>query len=64
MSGPQAEMRGTDGEKKVRGFKRHVPTCSRGFVLAALVTAANVYETQAAGWLFDRAASAGWARSE
>lgn len=50
VSGPQAGVRGTDGKKKVRGIKRHVLTCSRGFVLAALVTAANVHDTQAAGW--------------
>jgi putative transposase len=61
VSGPQAGVRGTDGKKKVRGIKRHVLTCSRGFVLAALVTAANVHDTQAAGWVFDRAAQAGWA---
>src|SRR6185312_12780503 len=53
VSGPQVGVRGTDGKKKVRGIKRHVLTCSRGFVLAALVTAANIHDTQAAGWLFD-----------
>lgn len=58
--GPQAGERGTDGGKKVRGIKRHVLTCSLGFVLASLVTAANVHDTQAAGWLLDRAAQAGW----
>ena len=47
--GPQAGERGTDGGKKVRGIKRHVLTCSLGFVLASLVTAANVHDTQAAG---------------
>jgi putative transposase len=61
VSGPQAGIRGTDGKKKVRGIKRHVLTCSRGFVLAAVVTAANVHDTQAAGWVLDRAAEAGWA---
>lgn len=61
VSGPQAGVGGTDGKKKVRGIKRHVLTCSHGFVLAALVTAANIHDTQAAGWLFDRAAQAGWA---
>lgn len=61
VSGPQAGIRGTGGKKKkVRGIKRHVLTCSRGFVLAALVTAANVHDTQAAGWLLDRAAAACW----
>ena len=59
--GPQAGPRGTDGNKKVRGIKRHVLTCSLGFVLASLVTAANVHDTQAAGVLLDRAAQAGWA---
>lgn len=58
--GPQAGPRGTDGNKKVRGIKRHVLTCSLGFVLASLVTAANVHDTQAAGMLLDRAAQDGW----
>ena len=61
MSRPQAGVRGTDGKKKVRDIKRYVLTCSRGFVLPALVTAANVHDTQATGWLLDRAAQAGWA---
>jgi putative transposase len=60
VSGPQAGIRGTDGKKKVRGIKRYLLTCSRGFVLAAVVTAANVHDTQAAGWRLDRAAEAGW----
>ena len=60
-SGPQAGTRGVDGNKKVKGIKRHVLTCSLGFVLATLVTAANVHDTAAAGWLLDRAAAAGWA---
>src|SRR4051794_23393401 len=33
-SGPQRGERGVDGNKKVRGIKRHVLTCSFGFVLA------------------------------
>ena len=53
-------MLGLDGNKKVNGIKRHVLTCSLGFVLAVLVTAANVHDTQAAGLLLDRAAAAGW----
>lgn len=60
-SGPQAGVRGVDGNKKVRGIKRHVLTCSLGFVLAVLVTAANIHDTQAAGLLLDRAAQDGWA---
>ena len=30
VSGPQAGVRGVDGNKKVRGIKRHVLTCSLG----------------------------------
>ena len=36
-------------------------TCSLGFVLAVLVTAANVHDTQAVAALLDRAARDGWA---
>ena len=59
-SGPQAGERGVDANKKVKGIKRHVLTCSLGFVLATLVTAANVHDTAAAGLLLDRAAEKGW----
>ena len=54
-------VRGVDGNKKVRGIKRHVLTCSLGFVLAVLVTAANAHDTQPVGALLDRAAGDGWA---
>jgi putative transposase len=60
-SGPQRGERGVDGNKRVKGIKRHVLTCSLGFVLAVLVTAANVHDTAAAGALLDRAAEDGWA---
>lgn len=60
-SGPQAGTRGYDGNKKPKGIKRHVLTCSLSFVLASLVTAASVHDTQAAGQLFDCAARNGWA---
>lgn len=59
-SGPQTGLRGVDGNKKVRGIKRHVLTCSLGFVLAVLVTAANAHDTQPVGALLDRAAQDGW----
>ncbi len=51
---------GPDGNKKVRGIKRHVLTCSPGFVLAALVTTANAHDTQPVGTLLDRATQDGW----
>ena len=59
-SGPQAGPRGVDGNKKVRGTRRHVLTCSLGFVLAVLVTTANAHDTQPVGALLDRAAQDGW----
>ena len=36
-SEPQAGERGVDGNKKVKGIKRHVLTCSLGLVLATRV---------------------------
>jgi len=60
-SGPQAGPRGADGNEKVSGIKRHVLTCSLGFVLATLVTAATMHDTQPVGALLDRAAEDGWA---
>ncbi len=42
------------------GIKSHVLTCSFGFVLAALVVAANVHDTGGAGILLERAAEDGW----
>jgi putative transposase len=61
VSGPQKGERGVDGNKKIKGIKRHILTCSLGFVLAVLATPANVHDTQAAGPLLDRAAQHGWA---
>jgi putative transposase len=58
VSGPQRGERG--GNKKITGVKRHVLTCSLGFVLAILVTAANVHDTKAAEILLDRAVENGF----
>jgi putative transposase len=60
VSGPQKGPRGVDGNKNVKGIKRHILTCSLGFVLGVLVTPANVHDTQAAGPLLDRVAQDGW----
>jgi putative transposase len=60
VSGPQQGDRGFDGNKKIKGVKRHVLTCSLGFVLAILVTAANVHDTKAAELLLDRAVENGF----
>lgn len=61
VSGPQQGERGVDGNKRVKGIKRHALCCSLGFLLAVLVTAANVHDTAAAAPLLDRAAGNGWA---
>jgi len=60
VSGPQKGERGVDGHKKIKGIKRHIVTCSLGFVLGALVTPANVHDTAAAGPLLDRVIMDGW----
>lgn len=46
VSGPQQGERGFDGNKKIKGIKRHVLSCSLGFVLAVVVTPAS--DTKAA----------------
>jgi len=60
VSSPQKGPRGVDGNKKVRGTERHVLTCSLGFVLAVLVTAANTHDTQPVAALLALAAGDGW----
>jgi len=44
--------RGTDGGKKVQGRKRHILVDSLGFLLAVVVTAANVDDARAAQHIF------------
>jgi putative transposase len=61
VSGPQQGERGVDGNKRVKGIKRHALCCSLGFLRAVLVTAANVHDTAAAAPLLDRAVGNGWA---
>src|SRR3954454_12974374 len=58
--GPQKGDRGWDGGKKINGRKRHVLTCSAGFLLAALVTAASVHDKHGPDPLLARAHAAGW----
>src|SRR5947199_8727122 len=45
-------QRGTDGGKKVKGRKRHILVDSLGFLIAVVVTAANVDDARAAQDLF------------
>src|SRR5919202_1472812 len=49
-SGPQRGERGVDGNKKVKGIKRHLLTCSLGFVLAVLVSAARSFAPLPVRW--------------
>src|SRR3954470_11688072 len=58
--GPQRGERGGDGGKKLNGRKRHVLTCSAGFLLAALVTAASVHDKHGVDPLLARSHAAGW----
>jgi putative transposase len=60
VSGPQKGERGFDGNKKVKGIKRHVLSCSLGFVLAVVVTPANVHDTKAVEMVLDRAVENGF----
>jgi putative transposase len=46
------KRRGTDGGKKVKGRKRHILVDSLGFLIAVVVTAANVDDARAAQDLF------------
>lgn len=59
-SGPQRGERGVDGNKKVKGIKRHLLSCSFGFVLAAFVSAASLHDTRGLAPLLERAGEAGW----
>jgi putative transposase len=54
VSGLQQGKRGFDGNKKIRGIKRHVLSCSLGLILAVTVTPANVHDTKAAELVLDR----------
>ena len=60
VSGPQKGERGVDGNKTIKGIKRHVLTCSFGFVLAVLVSAANLHDTHGLEPLLEQADATGW----
>ncbi len=46
--GNNRALSGYDGNKKVKGIKRHVATDKNGFLLAVMVTAAHVHHSKAA----------------
>jgi len=58
------EAVGVDGGKRVRGRKRHIATDTLGFVLAVVVTAANVDDGAAAPQVFDLMPSRDYPRLE
>src|SRR4029077_10706805 len=58
--GPQKGERGGDGGKKINGRERHVLTCSAGFLLVAMVTAASVHDKHGPDPLLARAHAARW----
>lgn len=46
--GNNASLNGVDGNKKVKGIKRHVLVDKNGFLIAVMVAIANVYDSKAA----------------
>ena len=58
--GPPRGERGWDGGKKLNGRKRHVLTCSAGFLLAALVTAACLHDKHGLDPPLARSHASGW----
>ena len=56
-TGRQPGVRGYDGGKKLTGRKRHLLVDTQGWLLAVLVTAANVSDPAGAQQLFRRAKS-------
>ena len=46
------ESRGFDGEKKVKGRKRHIVTDTQGHLLHVKVHAANIHDTKMGGSVF------------
>ena len=51
---------GWTATKRSKGSKRHILTCSPGFLPGVLVTPANTHDTAAAAILLDRVAADGW----
>ena len=49
--GNNRSINGIDGNKKVKGIKRHVVVDKNGFLLAIMVTVANVHDSKAVDFL-------------
>ncbi len=54
----QSCYRGIDGEKKIKGRKRHILTDTQGHLLHVKVHAANTHDTVAGGEVFKKALEA------
>lgn len=48
-----SDERGIDGEKKVKGRKRHIMVDTQGHLLHIKVHAANIHDTKAGGDVFE-----------
>lgn len=46
--GTNTALNGVDGNKKVKGIKRHVLVDKNGFLIAVMVTVANIHDSKAA----------------
>lgn len=46
--GNNRSLNGIDGNKKIKGIKRHVVVDKNGFLIAVMVTVANIHDSQAA----------------
>ena len=46
--GNNRSLNGIDGNKKVKGVKRHIIVDKNGFLIAVMVTVANIHDSQAA----------------
>ncbi|MCM1471893.1 MAG: IS5 family transposase [Bacteroides sp.] len=53
-SGLSRSQKGIDGNKKIKGIKRHIAVDSNGFPLAVTVTEANVHDSKAAYSLLEK----------
>ena len=49
--GNNRSLKSYDGNKKVKGFKRHVVVDKNGFLLAVMVTVAHIHDSKAVGML-------------
>ena len=46
--GNNRSLNGVDGNKKVKGVKRHIVVDKNGFLIAVMVTVANIHDSKAA----------------